>query len=78
MSTSGWILVFLIARIIDLFIWYLLNRSSVRANEQIRILQEINEKQSAQIDLLISIVHKKDEPEKDYLEEARRKAGLIN
>ncbi|MGX8939434.1 YebO family protein [Symbiopectobacterium sp. Eva_TO] len=49
MSTSGWIIVFLIARIIDLFIWYLLNRSSVRANDQIKILQEINEKQSAQI-----------------------------
>lgn len=78
MSTSGWIIVFLFARIIDFFIWYLLNRSSVRANEQIKILQEINEKQSEQINLLISIAHKKDEPEKDYLEEARRKAGLTN
>ncbi|AOR64866.1 YebO family protein [Pectobacterium wasabiae] len=78
MSTSGWIIVFLVARVIDLFIWYLLNRSSVRANEQIKILQEINEKQSAQLELLTSIVHKKDGPEKDYLEEARRRAGLTD
>ena len=50
MTTTGWILLFVFARLIDLVIWYFLNRGSVRANE---------------------------EPEKDYLEEARKKAGLI-
>ncbi|HBR2054593.1 TPA: hypothetical protein L9M74_005494, partial [Klebsiella pneumoniae] len=56
---------------------YFLNRGSVRANDQIAMLKEISEKQSAQIDLLIALAHKKEEPEKDYLEEARKKAGLI-
>ncbi|MDD9250345.1 hypothetical protein PVM13_16240 [Klebsiella variicola] len=46
-------------------------------NDQIAMLKEISEKQSAQIDLLIALAHKKEEPEKDYLEEARKKAGLI-
>lgn len=77
MTTAGWIIVFLIARLIDLAIWFALNRKSVRANEQVTILKEIAEKQNAQIDLLISLAHKKEEPEKDYLEEARKNAGLI-
>ncbi|HFE9266285.1 TPA: YebO family protein [Raoultella ornithinolytica] len=77
MTTIGWVFLFVFARIIDLVIWYFLNRGSVRANDQIAILKEISEKQSAQIDLLISMVHKKEEPEKDYLEEARKKAGLL-
>ncbi|HIA3472568.1 TPA: YebO family protein [Escherichia coli] len=77
MTTTGWILLFVFARLIDLVIWYFLNRGSVRANDQIAMLKEISEKQSAQIDLLISLAHKKEEPEKDYLEEARKKAGLI-
>ncbi|PLM52937.1 hypothetical protein CWN29_20640 [Klebsiella pneumoniae] len=46
-------------------------------NDQIAMLKEISQKQSAQIDLLIALAHKKEEPEKDYLEEARKKAGLI-
>ncbi|APM58670.1 hypothetical protein BB789_10045 [Klebsiella pneumoniae] len=77
MTTTGWILLFVFARLIDLVIWYFLNRGSVRANDQIAMLKEISEKQSAQIDLLITLAHKKEEPEKDYLEEARKKAGLI-
>lgn len=77
MTTTGWILLFVFARLIDLVIWYFLNRGSVRANDQIAMLKEISEKQSAQIDLLIVLAHKKEEPEKDYLEEARKKAGLI-
>ncbi|WP_319922391.1 YebO family protein [Klebsiella quasipneumoniae] len=47
------------ARLIDLVIWYFLNRGSVRANDQIAMLKEISEKQSAQIDLLIALAHKK-------------------
>lgn len=77
MTTTGWILLFVFARLIDLVIWYFLNRGSVRANDQIAMLKEISEKQSAQIDLLITLAHRKEEPEKDYLEEARKKAGLI-
>ena len=53
MTTTGWILLFVFARLIDLVIWYFLNRGSVRANDQIAMLKEISEKQSAQIDLLI-------------------------
>ncbi|WP_250880610.1 YebO family protein [Escherichia coli] len=65
MTTTGWILLFVFARLIDLVIWYFLNRGSVRANDQIAMLKEISEKQSAQIDLLIALAHKKkEEPEK--------------
>ena len=77
MTTTGWILLFVFARLIDLVIWYFLNRGSVRGNGHMAILKEFSEKQSAQIDLLIALAHKKEEPEKDYLEEARKKAGLI-
>lgn len=55
MTTTGWILLFVFARLIDLVIWYFLNRGSVRANDQIAMLKEISEKQSAQIDLLIAL-----------------------
>ncbi|MBO2029370.1 hypothetical protein J4734_16285 [Klebsiella pneumoniae] len=72
MTTTGWILLFVFARLIDLVIWYFLNRGSVRANDQIAMLKEISEKQSAQIDLLIALAHKK-RNQKDYLEEARKK-----
>ena len=64
MTTTGWILLFVFARLIDLVIWYFLNRGSVRANDQIAMLKEISEKQSAQIDLLIALAHKKEEPER--------------
>ncbi|MFH8136500.1 YebO family protein [Klebsiella pneumoniae] len=77
MTTTGWILLFVFARLIDLVIWYFLNRGSVRANDQIAMLKDISETQSAQIDLLIALAHKKEEPEKDYLEEAWKTAGLI-
>ncbi|MDW7471251.1 YebO family protein, partial [Klebsiella pneumoniae] len=60
MTTTGWILLFVFARLIDLVIWYFLNRGSVRANDQIAMLKEISEKQSAQIDLLIALAHKKE------------------
>ena len=33
MTTTGWILLFVFARLIDLVIWYFLNRGSVRAKE---------------------------------------------
>ncbi|RRF47724.1 hypothetical protein EAO14_27670 [Klebsiella pneumoniae] len=71
-----WLDIIIFARLIDLVIWYFLNRGSVRANDQIAMLKEISEKQSAQIDLLIALAHKRG-TRKDYLEEARKKAGLI-
>ena len=40
MTTTGWILLFVFARLIDLVIWYFLNRGSVRANDQIAMLKE--------------------------------------
>lgn len=64
MTTTGWILLFVFARLIDLVIWYFLNRGSVRANDQIAMLKEISEKQSAQIDLLIALAHKKEDQKK--------------
>lgn len=43
--------------LINIIIVFYLIRSSVRANEQVVALQEINKKQDAQIDLLIQIAH---------------------
>jgi len=47
--------------VVSLIIAFYIIRSAVRANEQIAILNSINEKQNAQIDLLISLVHSKSE-----------------
>ncbi len=44
---------------ISLIITFYIIRGAVRANEQIEILKSINEKQNAQIDLLISLAHSK-------------------
>ncbi|EAY4841067.1 hypothetical protein HU53_08840 [Salmonella enterica] len=74
--------------LLGLIIAFFVIRYAVRANEQIEILKEIGKKQNAQIDLLIAISHKKDgdqekvesskkKTDEDYLEEARRKAGLL-
>lgn len=43
--------------LINIIIVFYLIRFSVRANDQIAALQEINKKQDAQIDLLIQIAH---------------------
>lgn len=43
---------------INLLIVFYLFRYSVRANEQVEALKDINKKQDAQIDLLIQIAHK--------------------
>ncbi len=77
MTTTGWILLFVFARLIDLVIWYFLNRGSVRANDQIAMLKEISEKQSAQIDLLIALAHKKRNQKKIIWKKQGKKAGLI-
>ncbi|MBO2025584.1 hypothetical protein J4733_10125 [Klebsiella pneumoniae] len=76
MTTTGWILLFVFARLIDLVIWYFLNRGSVRANDQIAMLKEISEKQSAQIDLLIALAHKRG-TRKRLSGRSKEKAGLI-
>ncbi|HHT8272947.1 TPA: YebO family protein [Citrobacter braakii] len=44
--------------LINLIIIFYLLRVSVRANEQVEALKEINKKQDAQIDLLIQIAHR--------------------
>ncbi|WHM95870.1 YebO family protein [Citrobacter freundii] len=49
--------------LINLIIVFYLLRVSVRANEQVEALKEINKKQDAQIDLLIQIAHR----ENDYM-----------
>ena len=44
--------------LINLIIVFYLLRVSVRANEQVEALKDINKKQDAQIDLLIQIAHR--------------------
>ncbi|MEB6336427.1 YebO family protein [Serratia rhizosphaerae] len=45
----------LVALLLGLWGWFLVNRASVRANEQIRLLQEIAEQQQQQTALLKQI-----------------------
>lgn len=56
-----------------LVVWFFLSRASVRANEQIRLLQEIAEQQKQQIELLNTLVRKtsgngKDLPDGDTVD----------
>lgn len=69
---------------ISLTVAFFLIRFAVRANEQIRILKEISDKQSALINTMMSVDRRleiKDalegsvKSDKDYLAEAREKAG---
>ncbi|CAI0735150.1 MAG: YebO family protein [Serratia proteamaculans] len=51
------LVVAVLALLVGLWIWFLVNRASVRANEQIRLLQEIAEQQRQQTALLKSLAH---------------------
>jgi type II secretory pathway pseudopilin PulG len=44
-----------LALLVGLWVWFLVNRASVRANEQVRLLQEIAEQQRQQTALLKSL-----------------------
>lgn len=46
-----------LALIVGLWVWFMVNRASVRANEQIRLLQDIADQQRQQIALLKNMVH---------------------
>ncbi|PWY09684.1 YebO family protein [Citrobacter koseri] len=46
--------------LLGLIIAFFVIRYAVRANEQINLLKSISEKQNAQIDLLLSAIHKDD------------------
>ncbi|EMD1303750.1 YebO family protein [Serratia ureilytica] len=46
-----------VALLVGLWVWFLVNRASVRANEQIRLLQEIVEQQRQQTALLKRLAH---------------------
>ncbi len=69
------IVFWLICTAIGLLIWFSLNRASVRANEQIHLLNEINNKLSKILDPNFE-ASKRDNSSEGYLEEARKKAGL--
>jgi uncharacterized protein HemX len=45
-----------IALLVGLWVWFLINRASVRANEQVRLLQEIADQQRQQTALLQRMV----------------------
>ncbi|ENE2353424.1 YebO family protein [Serratia marcescens] len=49
-----------VALLAGLWVWFLVNRASVRANEQIRLLQEIAEQQRQQTALLKRMAHRAD------------------
>lgn len=50
------IAVVILSVLLGLWVWFLVNRASVRADEQIRLLQEIAEQQRQQTALLKTLV----------------------
>ncbi|ATM78081.1 MULTISPECIES: YebO family protein [Serratia] len=50
------IAVVVLAVLLGLWVWFIVNRASVRANEQIQLLQEIAEQQRQQTALLKTLV----------------------
>lgn len=50
------IVVLVLAVLLGLWVWFIVNRASVRANEQIQLLQDIAEQQRQQTALLKSLV----------------------
>ncbi|VYT92544.1 hypothetical protein [Metakosakonia massiliensis] len=68
----GWIFVGIF---IGLILWFFINRASVRANRQIELLESIDLKLSKIIDPSFE-KNNKDQSKENYLEEARKKAGL--
>ncbi|WP_114193494.1 YebO family protein [Edaphovirga cremea] len=50
------LLVSLLTALLFLLVWFVVNRASVRANEQIRLLQEIADQQRRQTELLSALV----------------------
>nr|WP_192456643.1 YebO family protein [Musicola keenii] len=56
-----------------ILVWFFINRASVRANEQIRLLQEIVEQQKQQLVLLQSLV-----PTTEHKEEAEPQQSVPN
>ncbi|EPL4467578.1 YebO family protein [Proteus mirabilis] len=72
------LLVNIIILIISVIIWFFLNRSSVRANRVVELLESIEEKHSRQIELLLSVIEyststlsSEDKIIKDYFYEAK-------
>jgi len=53
---------FIVIAIIGLFAWFLVNRASVRANEQIRLLEALLEEQKRQNQLLKTLVEGQENP----------------
>lgn len=68
----GWIFVGIF---IGLILWFFINRASVRANRQVELLESIDQKLSKIVDPNFE-ENNKDQSKENYLEEARKKAGL--
>ena len=68
----GWIFVGIF---IGLILWFFINRGSVRANRQVELLESIDQKLSKIVDPNFE-ANNKDQSKENYLEEARKKAGL--
>lgn len=66
---------FFIGIIIGLIVWFYINRASVRANRQVELLESIDNKLSKLLDPSFEEI-KKDMSSEQYLDEARKKAGL--
>lgn len=61
------LLVFVTLVLVMMVVWFMVNRASVRANDQIKLLQELVEQQHQQTLLLEQILYRQrgDRPEQD-------------
>ncbi|PWC12147.1 hypothetical protein DDT56_18055 [Brenneria corticis] len=67
MDTLEMIFIVLVALLAAL-VWFFINRASVRANEQIKLLREIAEQQRQQLDLLKMLVPQQASEDSDDLQ----------
>lgn len=71
-----WLLIF---SLIGIVLWFFLNRASVRANRQVELLESINSKLTDFMNtksVTENVNQSNNKSDAEYLEEARKKAGL--
>lgn len=73
---NGGFVIYLIALLIGVLLWFFLMRASVRANRQIELLESIDNKLSKLVNPDHDLTPSKDQSAEGYLAQARKNAGL--
>lgn len=73
---NGGFVIYLIALVVGVVVWYFLMRASVRANRQVELLESIDSKLAKLLDPEHGHSGAIDKSAEGYLAEARKKVGL--